>query len=189
MRDRHINPMRSLKDMDLGAIAAGLNVGLSTVYNWRKEITSPKAIQVYGVCCLLRLRPTTFAPYTGHPIVYRMPSSVSGNPTSEVMGAWVRGQIDRCRSLDWVSRAVLSRRCRLDPRTVKKCIESDDIGWDYLLHFIEFGLGVLPYDLLDVGSRVPIPPVEDVFQDDADSWSSYVPGRVRSKSNRGAEGS
>jgi len=192
MRDKHINPMRSLSLDTLGgleAIAEGLGVSVSTVYNWRKGKTAPKAIQVYGICSLLRLRPTTFTPYTGHPVIYRMPSSVSETPTAEAMGEWVRRRIDQCRKGEWVSRAVLARQCRLNPRTVRKCIESDDIGWDYLLWFIEIGLRVLPHDLMDVQSAVPIPHTDEGLEDYTREWSRYVPGRTQKKPGSEAKAS
>ncbi len=187
---RPINPMRALSlDTvgDLQVIAEGINVSLTTVYNWRKGNTTPKAIQVYGICSLLRLRPTTFTPYTGHPVVYRMPSTVNETPTPEVMGEWVRERIDQCRKLDWVRRSVLARRCNLNPRTVRKCIESDDIGWDFLLWFIEIGLRVLPHNLVDVSAAVPIPHSEDGLQDYTQSWSRFAPGRTQKKPGRQAE--
>jgi len=183
-----INPMRALSLMDLDVIAEGLEVHPSTVYNWRKGATSPKAIQVYRVCSLLRLRPMTFTPYTGHPVIHRMPSTVFHTPTPEAMGEWVRERIDKCRRLDWVSRSILARRCGLNPRTARKCIESDGVRWDYLLWFIEIGLRVLPHDLVDVSAEVPIPHDDQGLEDYTRSWSRFVPGGAQKKPSRQAEG-
>ncbi len=171
---RAINLMRSLKFMDLDVIAGGIGVNVATVYRWRKGDTAPKAIQVYGICSLLRLRPTTFTPYTGHPVVYRTPSDAEG-VAPEVMGEWVRERIDKCRKRgDWVTSSVLARRCRLNPRTVTKCIRSDDIRWDLLLRFIVTGLWVFPHDLMDVSAEVPIPHIGEGFADYTEAFAVYT---------------
>jgi len=169
---RSVNPMRALKFMDLEAIAEALDINVATVYRWRKGDTSPKAIQVYRICSLLRLRPKTFAPYIGaHAVVFKMPDTKPGvfplepleTPTPEAIGEWVRSRIDRCRRLDWVSKPVLARRCHMDYRTARKCIENDEAQWRYLLRFIRVGLDVLPHYLLDTSATLPIPHIDRGF--------------------------
>ena len=186
---RQRNPMGALAKMDLDEIARGLGIGISTVYKWRKGDTSPKAIQVYGICSLLRMRPTTFAPYTGHPITYKMPSTVLEAPPPEKIGEWVRERIDVCRRQSeggWPTISYLTSKCEVDPRTVRKCIQSDEARWDHLLWFIKAGLQVLPWALLDVTQTVPIPQDGGSFSDYTEGFSEFGVGHPSSKTSGGA---
>ena len=181
--------MGALAKMDLDEIARGLGVGVSTVYKWRKGDASPKAIQVYGICCLLRVRPSTFAPYTGHPIIHPMPSRVSETPEPEVIGEWVRERIDRCRKLTeggWPSISYLTSKCEIDYRTVRKCIQTDDARWDYLLWFIKAGLQVLPWALLDVTQACPIPQVGGSFSDYTEGFAEFGVSHPKGKASEPA---
>ena len=182
--------MLSLRGMDMNQIALALDISVSTVYRWRKGDTSPTARQVYTICSVLRLRPTTFAPYTGHSVVHHMPDNKDGVAPA-AMGEWVRRRIREARqksqaagtSLDLT---YLTERCGLNRRTVRKCTISDDVRWDNLLWFLENGLRVLPHNLLNPNLSTPIPHIEGSFADYTQAFAENAEEGARKKPRRSA---
>ena len=138
-------------------LAAMVGVSRATIYRWHVDHGPATARQLYTICERLRLRPGTFvygANGGGHVL-----GVADGKPggSADQIGAWVRGRIMRCRSYAWISITDLAHVCNLDRRTVKKCLEGDDVRWLDLMRFIEEGLGVNSYALLDPDKGVPLP--------------------------------
>lgn len=137
-------------------LAAMVGVSRATIYRWHADHGPATARQLYTICERLRLRPGTFvygANGGGH--VCGVPDGKPGGSAGQI-GGWVRGRIRRCRARNWASITSLARATGLDRRTVRKCIESDEPRWSDLMLFIEEGLGVNSYTLLDPDRMVPI---------------------------------
>ena len=142
-------------------LATIVGVSPATIYRWQTDHGPATARQLYTICERLRLRPATFVyGSNGGGNVCGVPDGKPGGSADQI-GEWVRGRIMRCRSYEWVSITGLAHACRLDRRTVRKCIESDDVRWFDLMRFIEEGLRVNSYALLDPDRSVPVPK-EDV---------------------------
>ena len=138
-------------------LAAMIGVSRATIYRWHSDHGPASARQLYTICERLRLRPGTFAyGVNGGGYILSVPEGRPGGSAGQI-GEWVRGRLVRCRSYEWVSITDLAYACNLDRRTVKKCIESDDVRWSDLMRFIERGLRVNPHALLDPDRSVPAP--------------------------------
>jgi hypothetical protein len=156
--------MTALGEFDLQEIAHGLGVHLATVYRWRKGDTSPTARQVYRICSLKYLRPATFAPFTGHVMLYRS-SYDRPRPDAAAIDRWVRGRIDRVRraTVPYRSIRAVSIDTALDVKTVRRCRDTDGVKWSVFLRYIEEGVGVRPHDMLEPTATLPISRFGDAF--------------------------
>ena len=138
-------------------LAAMIGVSRATIYRWHTDHGPATARQLYTMCEGLRLRPATFVyGVNGGGHVIGVPDGRPGGSADQI-GEWVRDRIMQCRATNWVPITDLALACNLDRRTVKKCIESDDVRWSDLMRFIEEGLRVNSYTLLDPDRRVPVP--------------------------------
>jgi hypothetical protein len=153
--------MGALKSLNVtpAGLAGITGVSLATVYRWRNGETSPTARQVYKICAGLNLRPGTFTSVTTqHAHVYRMPYGKPG-ASAVLIGEWVRTRMQRSRlaAEHWPSIRFMAKRCRLDWRTVRKCLKSDDVRWSDLCWFLGHGLAVEPCTLMNPDQKPPIP--------------------------------
>lgn len=156
--------MMALKEFDIQEIADTLAVNFSTVYRWRRGDTSPTARQVYQICSLYYLRPATFAPFTGHIMVYRS-SYDRPRPDPGAIDRWVRGRIERVRksTVPYRSIRAVSIDTALDVKTIRRCRDSDGVKWSVFLRFIGEGIGVRPHDMLEPLATLPVSRFGDAF--------------------------
>jgi hypothetical protein len=136
-------------------LAAMVGVSRATIYRWHTDHGPATSRQLYTICDRLRLRPATFVyGVNGGGHILSVPDGRPGG-SADQMGEWVRGRIMRCRATNWAPMTDLAHASNLDRRTVKRCIESDDVRWSDLMRFIEEGLRVNSYALLDPDRNVP----------------------------------
>ena len=137
-------------------VATALGTTRQTVHAWRTGRRSPKAIEVYRMCCKLHIRPETFA-QTERMIVLNLIQG-AGDLAPEGICHWVRRRMSESRMHcedDFVDDITsIARRADMDRRTALRVLSDDGVRWDFLMRFIMDGLGVHPFALISPG---PVP--------------------------------
>lgn len=138
------------------SVATAMGTTRQTIHAWRTGRRSPKAVDVYRMCCTFHLRPETFA-QTERMILLNLMDD-AGHLAPSSIGDWVRRRISESRRLceeDFVNDIThISRRAQMDRRTALRVLSEDDVQWDFVTRFIMDGLGVHPFALIAPG---PVP--------------------------------